>query len=255
MIYYIMEDGENGLMMKKGLWFRLLMIVLMVLGLVSCCRGEGMRVKVVKNLVLDLQNSTVMIVGEGRQGWEVRCSGVWIDGSRFLTARHCVADNEELAKPGMLVRFKVRREINIKKMEVSLGEARWGLVRAVGREDDLALVSAIDGIGDGMGVELGVELGKVLVSDHVIVIGHTGGLPYNYLEGVVTGEREDMLVEGDKFLSVAVSGSNGNSGGGVFDKDGRLVGICSFLLRAAPGHVFFVHVDKIREFLNSEGIR
>jgi S1-C subfamily serine protease len=199
----------------------------------------------------ELQMETLLIVKESKDGWRMICGGVWIDKDRFITARHCVTDEEDEAKAGSLIRFKIRSEVNISKMGISLSPARWGIVSAVSEDTDLALVLAIDGSGVGQGVKIGNGVG---VGEKVIVMGHTGGMLYNYLEGMVAGIREDMIEDGDKFLAVDVSGWHGNSGGGVFDMEGRLVGICSFLMRDAPGHVFFVHVDKIQEFLRGEGI-
>ena len=67
-------------------------------------------------MVNRLRDGSVVIVEEDKEGWKLRCGGVWIDGGRFLTARHCVAEDEEKAKPGLMVRFKVREEINVNRL-------------------------------------------------------------------------------------------------------------------------------------------
>jgi S1-C subfamily serine protease len=92
-----------------------------------------------------------------------------------------------------------------------------------------------------------MEEQPVSVSDDVQIVGHTSGLVYTYVKGVISAERESE--EGHHWYQVSAPAFRGNSGGGVFSKDGKLIGICSQLWLRAPNVIFFVDRDSILKFL------
>lgn len=59
------------------------------------------------------------------------------------------------------------------------------------------------------------------VQEQVYMVGHNQGRPFIYAEGVVAGYD----VENDKSLLVDISAAPGNSGSGIINKKGELVGL------------------------------
>jgi S1-C subfamily serine protease len=89
-----------------------------------------------------------------------------------------------------------------------------------------------------------------LTGDMVHIVGHTLGIPYAYSPGFVDGIRQMFAPEigiAGEFVQVWGGAYGGNSGGGLWDLDGRLLGVTSF--RAGPLH-WFVSGNAIRAFLN-----
>lgn len=92
--------------------------------------------------------------------------------------------------------------------------------------------------------------------------GHVKGLYFTYITGVVSAYRDDMsALTGDSdaaditgpFMQISAPISYGNSGGGVFDATGKLVGVVSFLA-PAPNAAFCVPVDTIRSIMQAEKV-
>jgi S1-C subfamily serine protease len=53
----------------------------------------------------------------------------------------------------------------------------------------------------------------------------------------------------EKIIQISAPVWLGNSGGGAFDEDGRLIGICSWISKNGPQLTFFVHRDAINKFI------
>ena len=84
--------------------------------------------------------------------------------------------------------------------------------------------------------------------DTVIAVGYTGGLaPYASLGKVIAKHRYS---EGQVIRS-STSFNSGASGGGLFDAQGRLLGILTFRMRGAEGHYFSVPSDWIAPALHA----
>jgi tetratricopeptide (TPR) repeat protein len=66
-------------------------------------------------------------------------------------------------------------------------------------------------------------------------------------EGIISSLRP---VEGGKYLQITAPLSPGSSGGGLFDEEGRLIGLPSFQLSEGQQLNFAVPVEWITEFLN-----
>ncbi|MFO1318728.1 MAG: serine protease [Burkholderiales bacterium] len=77
--------------------------------------------------------------------------------------------------------------------------------------------------------------GSLSVGDAVIAVGFTGGGGLTPATGVVEGL---FCHDGAKVILTDAGFSSGASGGGLFDADGRLVGLLMFRMRA-PGAQFF----------------
>jgi serine protease Do len=89
--------------------------------------------------------------------------------------------------------------------------------------------------------------------NQVDVVGSTAGLPFSYSHGYVGATRQGDDFKSFKVLQVSAPIYFGNSGGGVFDMDGNLVGIADFVIFHAgfpvPCLGFAIHRDVIMSFL------
>lgn len=229
--------------------------LLLLVATTHCCtmRGRGVQYNN-SGSPGHLLDSTVALVTESSDSlseYYTYCSGVWITSNKFLTAKHCV-DRDNKRVVGSLVRFKTRREVNIAGNQLTTNSPHWGMVWAIDEKHDLALVSAID---NGVHGIVSIKDGDIEVGDEIKVVGHTSGLQYTYLVGVISSIRINMDSDmNGKLLQVSVPAFRGNSGGGVFDQDGNLLGICSTLYVRAPNVVFFIHRDEIVQFLQESNI-
>jgi S1-C subfamily serine protease len=157
----------------------------------------------------------------------VTASGVFVSRyGRVLTAKH-VADLSGI--------FRVTTKD---------GKVRLYGVLAKHPTADLAILQPLYPVGDIQWVEVGRE---PRIGDVVACIGHPGGLMYNFTIGVVTQYRNELLIS-DVVINM------GNSGGGLFDLRGSLVGITSAIVGPSSipsyqGHSLFVRTSYVREFI------
>lgn len=169
------------------------------------------------------------------------CTGVWVGQNQILTAAHCVAG---LAKPegtdptGRPLKYS-------RKDEVVLRLSHDAFVEKFDDKHDLALVRT--GLS-GLHEIAHLELGEIHDGDEVHIVGQTLGLWFSYCHGFIASTRE-AEDDSPKVFQISAPVWFGNSGGGAFDADGRLVGIASYIRRNGPELAFFVHRDVIKEFL------
>lgn len=171
----------------------------------------------------DLRDAVVMIQpadGSGGLG-----SGVVIsqDGL-ILTARHVVA--------GMNGKTK----ISMHNGEVETGTVLWESSEGL----DLALVR-LDKFEKPL-TSVYIRRSPVANNEAVTVIGHPLGSPWVSTKGVVASDEPIsvpyMNAPFASFLRIDATVAPGNSGGGVFDADGRLIGITSMMMVARTGGGF-----------------
>lgn len=70
--------------------------------------------------------------------------------------------------------------------------------------------------------------GRLRVGQRVYAIGAPEGLELTFTEGLVSSLRE---FEGSQYIQTSAAISQGSSGGGLFDSEGRLIGITAFFLQ------------------------
>lgn len=222
------------------------------MSLVNCCgRGREARVGgsgVDERVVEHLKRSTIAMVVENPMNageWRAYCTGTWVSQDKFLTARHCAAAlREDNGVVGSFVRFVGMDGMDIERNEVRGGMVHWGVVMGLGDGDkDLALVMSVDKL-DGHDY---VEMGRgVRVGERVQLVGHPVGISYTYMVGVVSANRS---FDGGHFIQVMVPAFFGNSGGGLFNEVGELVGVVRSIHTRAPEMMFAEETDGVREFL------
>ena len=118
---------------------------------------------------------------------------------------------------------------------------------SVNIEKDIALLR-IDG-NEGMGVHGIAKIAELnpLVGETVYSSGMTHGAYWTFKTGIVSAYRHDLSHNGMKkiegpFLEVEANLNHGDSGGGVFNDRGELVGISSFISEGtAAGYCIELH--------------
>jgi hypothetical protein len=270
----------NLWLIDEGIQMQLLkciLIGLFVMSLGACGVSKGnIPVRSPSTLVSHMGASTVGLVMRNDEGKaRVYCTGVWVSKDTVLTADHCVEaaarmhkaaaaraaakasgkivieDDEDMPidPVGTPINYIVESEVTGVGEEPSA--VHLGSVVASDSDHDLALVRMLPGGLPGHDVaELTGEMPAL--GEHVFIVGHVKGFWWSYIEGVVSAYRKDLpfIDKVGPFVQVSGPVYYGNSGGGAFDSDGYLVGICSFMARA-PQTNFFIHGDSIKRFLSN----
>ena len=228
-------------------------------------------------MVQHLQQSTVALVMPRCAGitdnnecivvHRIYCSGVWISKSKFLTAHHCAqafitsqATDEELENNedenllNKKILFLTRKQIPLDHTSplIAIPNANEGKIISYDSRNDLALIEVPSRHHSDIFVEISEK--RLSLGQEIHVIGHTVGIPYTYAHGHISGIRVDDIGLGPiSVLQISAPTYFGNSGGGVFTNDGKLVGICSYLYKKAPMHLnFFIHRDTVVKFLDNK---
>ena len=198
-----------------------------------------------------LESRTVALVMQMINGTSrAYCSGVWVSERTILTARHCV-DDQPL---GSEVLYLVHDDVFAPQSPAVADEMRPRMAHlsAIDEAHDLALLYVTQA-PKGHAIAL-LHDGEVHQGSFAQAMGHSLGLWYSYSTGVVSAVRE--LDFGDGMLLVWVQSttpvSPGNSGGGLFDEDDRLIGVCHAILQHGQGLNLFVHVSYVRALMSAQ---
>jgi len=224
-------------------------------------------------LIERIDDTTVILtrpIAEDGKQYAAYCTGVWIDKGVILTAYHCVevgalteAETFTAEMFGIVIDEKalINRKLTFTTNQQTADTRRHRMIRssainigniiAVNKNSDLALVRA-----DINRAYTTTRLSKKRIrrGDKLYVTGHTAGLPYTYSEVIIANERIMTTASGKKPIKVLqLSGPvwKGNSGGGAFDEHGKLMGICSFLIRGTSNITFFIHRNEISKFMRN----
>lgn len=211
--------------------------LLLALLLVACnCGATDIHPAGRYEMVNALSSATAEIMRERGDGtYTTKCGAVWLDERTLITAAHCVeADESEIFDllglphpPPAPVAYRTWSDALLSGQD-PVKATRYALVTRFDRKHDLALL-VIDGQPPSHStVSLAGE--EPYPGDPVHVMGHTMGYPWSYSPGTVAAIRDTLSPNGDQVHVVqVVSGANfGNSGGGLFNLRGELIGICSF---------------------------
>jgi S1-C subfamily serine protease len=193
-------------------------------------------------------STVALVLLDDEGGSKPYCTGVWINNSEIVTAGHCVAHDEEDANAGESpvgdkLYYVVQPEVS--EIRGELAAFHVANVEAFDEEHDLALIKAIRG-GIPEHEYASLPGSMPALGERVFIVGHPRGLYWSFAEGTVSAYR----AESDFGRAVQVNGTIffGNSGGGLFDRGGNLVGICSELTHV-PQMSLFVHLDSIKRLI------
>ena len=194
---------------------------------------------------------------------EVRpyCTGVWLSKDVILTAAHCihgVAEAEQVGDPSnVVVHYSTNFEAPQPKQEpfgVHLGKV---LKLGSGGPEDLALVKALGG-EKAIPMHDCVKVADALpgVGEEIWVVGHPKGLYFSTYRGSVAAYRTNLGFGGDDghWLQAEAPLWFGNSGGGAFDVDGRLLGVVSTVPMVKTGFLSQMPMPSVVYFVDAIGI-
>jgi regulator of sirC expression with transglutaminase-like and TPR domain len=183
----------------------------------------------VQDLVQQARKSVVVIHGQGR---DRNSMGI---GSGFLVSDEgLVATNLHVIGQG--------RPITVELADGSEKPVRR--IHAWDRGLDLAVLE-IDNSPGLTALPLG-DSGKLTTGDPVIALGHPRGLRYSVVTGVVSGIRN---IDGRDLVQLAIPIEQGNSGGPVLDRDGRVIGLMTIKSLVTRNLGFAVAVDHLKALL------
>jgi len=173
---------------------------------------------------------------------EIHCSAIWIKRGMLLTANHCV-------DPGELITYMTFDEINESSFHLAV-------VKGYDEANDLALL-LVDPSTEPPHEIVSITNEVIEPGEEVNIMGHTVGLGWTFSKGYVSSIRNNLKnssdVVSEKVIQISSPAWLGNSGGGAFDPEGHLVGLCSYISTAAPFLTYFVHKNTIAKFLEKEG--
>lgn len=190
----------------------------------------------------DLEQKTVALVEESLFGPHVYCSGVWVSEDQILTANHCLADLDI----GERVMYVTRNDVSASD-EDEIEALRAGRLQARDEEHDLALVTVKLQPPHAVAT---VARGDVTVGESTETMGHPMGLWWSYSTGVVSAIR--VVSDEDNamwYVQSTASISPGNSGGGLFNADHEVIGVCHAYFPRGENLNIYVHVQYVRAFL------
>jgi hypothetical protein len=202
------------------------------------------------------------------------CTGVWVNTNVIIAAEHCtrgmiIEHNKENFISGLMddnekkkfIEDNTKKEIGLKVTYIVKNEST-GVYREpttfhtaevvkVDHDHDLVMLKTV---AKDTPSHHFARLAKSTphVGDDLHIVGHVSALYWTYFRATVAAYREENFAiatsKKGPWLQVSAPIYFGNSGGGAFNYDGELVGICSYIVRA-PNVGFHVHLDTIRSFL------
>lgn len=230
------------------------------LGCITNVRSPGETTSVIS----DIADETVALITNDEEGdTRAFCTGVWISKDVILTQAHCAVaaarystlmDDDEAIPvvKGTIATYIVQSETN-EMFEVPT-KTHSAFVQAYDIGKDIAILKAVDSIPHHKVATLARYVPSVGQPLHVI--GHSRGIYWTYMPGVVAGFHTHLkfTAKVGPFIQITAPISAGMSGGGAFDVDGRLIGTISFTANNATDVAFLVHHKTIREFLKANHV-
>jgi hypothetical protein len=198
------------------------------------------------------------------------CTGVWVSHDTVLTTEHCVddigkpkADATDVLKGlldaitsnpndvpklwspvGQRVTYSVRSDIT-----TTTKAYNDGTVVAVDMVNDLALVKATS---PGKHPVAHLSANVVHNGDELHMMGMTHDMWWCYIHGYVAAYRPtepDANEHKRPMMQVQAPIYHGDSGGGAFDAEGNLVGVCDLVTSTVPEVAWYVPRSIVRVFL------
>lgn len=235
----------------------------------GCCTSATSKPLAVRTELSDeqiakhVQNATVAFVVGPNGDKAPYCGGIWVDEKHILTAAHCaevlgrtifgVEEEEDYNAVGDLAMFL--NNSDIKDGAIPQDFTWMGVVKKIDKEHDLALVQSISDTSYHTISDVATKDAEIGETIHIV--GHPIGLTWSYTKGYIAAIRNALgPVLGQRPISSKVFQISapiwvGNSGGGAFNSDGHLIGLCSWITLRAPSIGFFIHKDQIKSFLSN----
>lgn len=222
--------------------------------MMGCCVSLN---KPSEPLISHMNKATVQLVQEyfpGAGEYDTYCTAFWISEYHLVTARHCVADEDDNVKLNSIITFSTYKDFNPKWGEHT-DQIYAAKVVAHKENCDLAVLKTLDDVTHDI---YKIRKTDVPVGTSVHIVGHPMDFHYTYIPGVVSQIRIfDLPKAGKKLKALHITSliTHGNSGSAAVDDNGEVVGISSFMWRRAPGFSFFIHKDELIKLLKSSKIK
>jgi hypothetical protein len=230
-----------------------------------------------------ISDETVALVIPGEGGTHVYCAGVWVARDVILTANHCIRGLADQLATQEILKEAAAKGAGEEDLELLQGLIQMGLIKLP--ETDLMTLpisfiihEEVVGVGENATAfhagrvmslnpdhdlalvqALNVPLHKVArladkrpaVGEHIFTMGHPIGLYWSFMEGLVSAYHDHFAPTEDTqpLLQISMPIFHGNSGGGVFNSFGELVGVVSFMPPKVPDVGFCIPLESIRGFL------
>jgi S1-C subfamily serine protease len=214
-----------------------------------------------QHLIDNITSETVALTGPNN---ETFCAGVWVANNHILTANHCIAavaeyitehqkHNDDMSKPvnliGLDINYAVKSELD---MSNKIDKIHKGKVSRIDAAHDLALIDVETDIPNHMVAKIATH--QQLIGEPVSSIGHPSHLTWSYISGIITAIRPvvpgaaSLKIYGP-LIQISAPLWHGFSGGGIFNSNGELIGISSFICAAIPNVGFAIPWTEIQTFI------
>lgn len=196
-----------------------------LLGLIVGCAGGPTRAPASgpsrEVTAVELASKTIALIEPADGEVRLYCSGVWVGPKTILTAHHCVAEQ----KLGDLVTFVTRDDVLDRDGKEHLRTVRPSALVVTDEAHDLALLCSRDQPPHGIATFGGLPVAGSFAQ----AMGHPMGLWFSYSSGDIAAVRTTNagLESPITWIQATVPISPGNSGGGLFNAAGDLIGIAS----------------------------
>ncbi len=226
-----------------------ILLMFVIISMIGCGLPKPLAVPATQHMEMAqiLKSRAVALVGTNRNGEiEAFCSGTWVTASTILTAHHCVEGND-------YTNYVVNSDVfavsdpTVPRLKI---KPRLAMIVARDIDHDLALLGIAFPIpyhGIAPVADYDVVQGQV-----VQTMGQPIGLWFSYSSGDVAAIRVMPNALGFEMLLIQTTApiSPGNSGGGLFDESGNLVGVCHGAFNGGPENInLFIHTKYARSIL------
>lgn len=185
-------------------------------------------------LILKEMRSTVHILGQYESksgGFISSCSGAWIGQRHMITANHCLITEQEGIVNGHKETGVLTKIVYDTVFSGPEKDFAGGIVRVASNQScDVMIVRTDDPAPDHEVVEL--RKTDLKIGERVATIGHPGTVFFVHTFGEVS--RINIGVEKISsqpfFYLVDITLGHGNSGGPLYDMNGKLAGVSSAIL-------------------------
>lgn len=155
-------------------------------------------------------------------------------GSGVVTAAETVVTNCHVLEDGV-------------RLVVQSGRSNYtGSLRTADQDRDLCELQ----VGGLQAPRVTLFTGKLRVGQRVYAVGAPEGLELTISEGLVSSIRE---IENAHYIQTSAPISSGSSGGGLFDTEGRLVGLTTFIIPEGQNLNFAIPSSWITELASRSG--
>lgn len=169
------------------------------------------------------QKSVVTVIALNQQGVAItQGSGVIISPSFIVTNFHVVENGHSI-------------EIIYDKINYKIKNIQY--------KQDIDLAYLHLKVPIGQAITRG-NTDKANIGDKVYAIGGPKGLELTLSDGIISSFREENNI---KYIQTTAPISPGSSGGGLFDKYGKLIGITTFTIRNSQNLNFAIPIEQVDE--------